>query len=532
MLSAFANCFKIPELRQRILFTLALVVIIRIGAAIPCPGINTDILAHYFNEIISKESTTSVIGMFNLFSGGALQNCAVFTLGIIPYISASIMLQLLTAVVPSLSKLAREDGGRQKITQYTRYATIVICLFQGFLYARQFENPEHSPLLAGIDAVTKEYGPLVPNPGLTFEVTTVISLLTGTLLLMWLGEQITDKGIGNGISMVITVNIVSRLPAALLQGWDMIRGTGGAPDETKFPVIAFPMMLLFLFGVIAGTIAITQAMRKITIQYAKQVRGNKVYGGQSSFLPLKVNYSGVMPIIFAQSLIMVPAFMIQILPIGNDVWAHDLVSSLTPGGTLYYVLYVSMIFFFSYFWVSFMFNPVQIAEDVKRNGGFIPGVRPGTPTAEFLEYTMTRLTLAGAVFLAVLAILPQVAQHFLGVPVLTSQFFGGTSLLIMIGVMLDTMRQMETYLLQRHYDGFLKKGRIRGRSTGPAPVLGQGQVVSTGNYVWLYVVVAGLLIVGSVLSLSSVGSVGVWIVLGAAVAILAVVVLSRNLSRK
>jgi preprotein translocase subunit SecY len=528
MLSAFANCFKIPELRQRILFTFALIVIVRIGAAIPCPGINTDILAHYFKDVISRQQTNSVIGMFNLFSGGALQNCAVFTLGIIPYISASIMLQLMTAVVPSLGKLAREEGGRQKITQYTRYATILICLVQGFFYARQFENPDHSQLLAGISAVTRQFGPLVSNPGLVFELTTVVSLLTGTLLLMWLGEQITDKGIGNGISMVITVNIVSRLPAALLQGWQMIRPAPGAAEESAVPVIAFPAMLFFLFCVIAGTIAITQAMRKITIQYAKQVRGNKVYGGQSSFLPLKVNYSGVMPIIFAQSILIVPAFMIQILPIGNDLWARDLVGSLTPGGTLYYAFYIGMIFFFSYFWVSFMFNPIQIAEDVKRNGGFIPGVRPGAPTADFLEYTMTRLTLAGAVFLAVLAILPQLAQHWLGVPVLTSQFFGGTSLLIMIGVMLDTMRQMETYLLQRHYDGFLKKGRIRGRSASSAPV-GQGQVVNPASYVWLYAVVATLLVIGSVLSLtSSTGSTWVYLLIAAIIVVAVVVISIKN----
>ena len=498
MLSAFANCFKIPELRQRIIFTLCVVVVVRIGAAIPCPGINTEILARFFHSVIEKDPSNTVVGLFNLFSGGALENCAVFTLGIIPYISASIMLQLMTAVVPSLGKLAREEGGRQKITQYTRYATIVICLVQGYFYAKQFENPKTSQLFQGIDRITSQFGPLVSHPGIGFEFTTVISLLTGTLLLMWLGEQITDKGIGNGISMVITINIVSRLPAALLQGWQMLFSSGGV--EPTVPIIVFPMMLLFLFAVIAGTIAITQAQRKVTIQYAKQVRGNKVYGGQTSFLPLKVNYSGVMPIIFAQSILIVPAFMIKILPIASSPWASNLADSLNRG-TLYYVLYVSMIFFFSYFWVSFMFNPIQIAEDVKKNGGFIPGVRPGAPTADFLEYTMTRLTLAGAIFLAVLAILPMAANRGANVPVLTSQFFGGTSLLIMIGVMLDTMRQMETYLLQRHYDGFLKKGRIRGRSSGPMPAPGQGQAIDSGSYVWLFVAIAILLIVGAVVSL-------------------------------
>ncbi len=497
MLSAFANCFKIPELRQRIIFTLCVIVAVRIGAAIPCPGVNTEILAKYF-ATLSGNSNTTVIGMFNLFSGGALENCAVFTLGIIPYISASIMLQLMTAVVPSLGKLAREEGGRQKITQYTRYATILICLVQGYFYAGQFEHPEHSQLLQGITDITSRYGPLVPYPGLVFRFTTIISLLAGTLLLMWLGEQITDKGIGNGISMVITINIVSRLPAGLLQGWQMLHPPAGSTSEGVAPIVVIPL-IFFLFGVIAGTIALTQAMRKITIQYAKQVRGNKIYGGQSSFLPLKVNYSGVMPIIFAQSILLVPAFMIQILPLGQAPWAVSLVDSLNRG-TLYYAIYIFMIFFFSYFWVSFMFNPTQIAEDVKRNGGFIPGIRPGNPTADFLDYTMTRLTLAGAIFLAVLAILPSAAQHWANVPQLTAQFFGGTSLLIMIGVMLDTMRQMETYLLQRHYDGFLKKGRIRGRSTG-ASTLGQGSAVDSSNYVWLFVAVAILAIGGVILSL-------------------------------
>ena len=337
----------------------------------------------------------------------------------------------------------------------------------------------------------------MPLPGHMFEFTTVVSLVTGTLLLMWLGEQITDKGIGNGISMVITVNIVSRLPAGILQGWDIMFPPANSGQQ-GIPILIIPL-LLFLFAVVAGTIAITQAQRKIAINYAKQVRGNKVYGGQSSFLPLKVNYSGVMPIIFAQSILIVPTFMIKILPFGGSVWAQDLVNALSPGGWLYYLIYVGMIFFFSYFWVSFMFNPIQIAEDVKRNNGFIPGVRPGAPTADFLEYTMTRLTLAGAIFLAVLAILPTAAQHGMKVPALTSQFFGGTSLLIMIGVMLDTMRQMETYLLQRHYDGFLKKGRIRGRSTTPALVAqGQGD---GGGYVWLSLGVAILLLIGAVLAL-------------------------------
>jgi preprotein translocase subunit SecY len=283
-----------------------------------------------------------------------------------------------------------------------------------------------------------------------------------------------------------------------LQGWQMIHPPAGAPPS-DIPIIAFPMMLLFLFGVIAGTIAITQAQRKVTIQYAKQVRGTKVYGGQTAFLPLKVNYSGVMPIIFAQSILIVPAFMIKILPGNTPIVLRNIADSMV-NGSLHYAAYIVMIFFFSYFWVSFMFNPIQISEDVKRNGGFIPGVRPGAPTADFLDYTMTRLTLAGAIFLAILAILPMAATRLANVPVLTSQFFGGTSLLIMIGVMLDTMRQMETYLLQRHYDGFLKKGRIRGRSTGQLAGPGQGYSADGGKYVWLFIVIAAILLIGAVVS--------------------------------
>ncbi len=294
MFSAFFNCFKIPELRHRIIFTLCVIVVVRIGAAIPCPGVNTEILTKYFQSIIEKDPNNSVIGLFNLFSGGALENCAVFTLGIIPYISASIMLQLMTAVIPSLSKLAREEGGRQKITQYTRYATIVICLVQGYFYARVFEHPDQSQLLPGIGPIIQKYGDLVSSTGVVFEITTMVSLLSGTLLLMWLGEQITDKGSATAsrwsspstsfpacpppCSMAGRSSSPPRLPPA-------------APSIRSSP---FPMMLVFLFGVIAGTIAITQAMRKITINYARQVRGNKVYGGQS-FLPLKVNYSASCP---------------------------------------------------------------------------------------------------------------------------------------------------------------------------------------------------------------------------------------------
>jgi preprotein translocase subunit SecY len=494
MISAFVNSFKIPELRQRIIFTLALLVVVRLGAAIPCPGINAAVLQEYFRVMVDQSNSGNLLGLINIFSGGALQNCAVFSLTIMPYISASIIMQLATGAVPSLSKLAREEGGRQKINQYTRMGTLGLCLFQGYLLAVNFENPESWQVFPNIQQVTEQMGPLVPNPGLMFRITTVVTLTAGCMLLMWLGEQITDKGIGNGISLIITIGIVAQLPAGLTAGWKVFTAPGG-PAGVEVIVV---LLLLFLFLVVAATVAITQALRKIPVQYARQVRGNKVYGGQSSYLPLKVNYSGVMPIIFANAVLLFPGTIIQFLFPQSETAAR-IVGYLNPGGGLYYLVTGMMIFFFSYFWVAMVFNPTQISDDMKRNGGFIPGVRPGEPTAKFLDFTMTRLTFAGAIFLTTLAILPMVVSTSMEVPFITAQFFGGTGLLIIVGVMLDTMRQTETYLLQRHYDGFLKKGRIRGRSTGGAGSSG-GKAVPETRMLWLLVIVAVLLLGGIIAS--------------------------------
>lgn len=493
MFSAFTNCFKIPELRQRILFTLCLIVIVRIGAAIPCPGVNSIVLGEFFKTVVDKQGQASVVGLFNLFSGGALENCAIFSLGIMPYISASIMMQLMVAILPQLGKLAREEGGRTKINQYTRLMALLLCVFQGYMMAASFENPSHLPMLSGIEPIMAQYGDLVPNKGWIFRFTTVMNLTAGTLFLMWIGDQITDKGIGNGISIVITVGILASLPAALVQ---MIQKFHVGSADGLSPLV-IPLLLLFLFGVIAVTIAITQAQRKIPVQYAKQIRGNRMFGGQSSFLPLKVNYSGVMPIIFAQSILIFPSMIITFLFPDSATAKH--IGDLIVHGWLHYVLYVPMILFFAYFWVATQFNPVQISDELKKNGGFIPGVRPGPSTAQFLEFSMSRLTLAGAVFLIVLAILPMSVQSWMGVPSITAQFFGGTSLLIMVGVVLDTMRQMETYLLQRHYDGFLKKGKLRGRSVGTVPQA--GSPVATDKAIWLYTFVGVLAIAGVVISL-------------------------------
>jgi preprotein translocase subunit SecY len=491
MISAFTNTFKIPELRNRVLFTLILLVVVRIGSAITCPGIHASVLQEWFASQKNADTGGSIAALFNIFSGGALENCALFSLGVMPYISASIMLQLLTAVIPQLGKLAKEDGGRQKIMQYTRYATIALCLFQGYLLALSFENPASNPFLKGIMDVINRMGvPLVSEPGLAFRVMTVVTLTAGTMFLMWLGDQITDRGIGNGMSLIISVGIVARLPAALIQAWRTFVPSGGQSSQVNPLVLV--LMIAFLVLVIAAVICVTQAQRRISVQYAKRVVGRKVYGGQTQYMPLKVNYAGVMPIIFAQALLVFPS-TIATMAFKGSAMAQQIAAMLSHGW-LHYLLYGAMIFFFSYFWVATQFQPQQIAEDLKKYGGYVPGVRPGKPTADFLDFTMTRLTFAGAIFLTVIAILPQMLSERLGVPYITAQFFGGTSLLIIVGVILDTMRQVETHLIQRHYDGFLRKGRIRGRfDRTPA---GRGEAVSQGAMLWLYVGIALIFIVG------------------------------------
>jgi preprotein translocase subunit SecY len=499
MVSAFLNSVKIPELRRRILFTLAVVVIVRLGAALTTPGVNQAVLQEWFRGTADKSG--GVAALFNLFSGGALENCAIFSLGIMPYISASIMMQLLTAVVPQLGRLAKEDGGRQKIMQYTRYATVLLCIGQGYLLAVSFQHPEsYHTVLGGITDTIRNIGiPLVEDTGWTFRIVTVISLTTGTLLLMWLGDQITERGIGNGISLIITIGIVARLPAALAQAWKTFVPSAETGSSEVNPMILV-LMILFLFFVIAGVIAITQGVRKITIQYAKRVVGRKMYGGQTQHMPLKVNYAGVMPIIFAWALLIFPSTIIG-FAFKNSPTAARVANALNSGWVHYAVL-AAMIFFFSYFWVATQFQPAQIADDLKKHGAYIPGVRPGKPTADFLDYTMTRLTFAGAIFLTIIAVLPSLLSQSLHVPTITAQFFGGTSLLIVVGVMLDTMRQVETHLIQRHYDGFLRKGRIRGRSFDRASYA-RGEAAQHGTLMWLYVAIAVIVIAGVTIFLTN-----------------------------
>ncbi len=485
MISAFTNTFRIPELRSRILLTFALLVVVRVGAFITCPGVNASVLQHWFDSQLSTQTGGGIAALFNIFSGGSLENCAVFSLGVMPYISASIMLQLLTAVVPTLGKLAREEGGRQRIMQLTRYATIALCIFQGTLLALSFENPGQSPFLKGIDATITQLGiPLVSHPGFAFKLIVVMTLTSGTMFLMWLGDQITDRGIGNGMSLIISIGILSRLPAGLLQAWKTF--IPSTQTQGQVQPMFLVILIVVLFAVIAAVISLTQGQRRISVQYAKRVVGKKVYGGQTQYMPLKVNYAGVMPIIFAQALLIFPSTIAAML--FKDYPAMQRLAGALSQGTWHYVLYGALIFFFSYFWVATQFQPQQIADDLKKYGGYVPGVRPGQETAKFLDNVMTRLTFAGAVFLLVVAILPQVLSRTLQVPDATAQFFGGTSLLIVVGVVLDTMRQIETHLIQRNYDGFLKKGRIRGRSERTPE--GRGEAVQQKTIVGVYLVMA------------------------------------------
>jgi preprotein translocase subunit SecY len=449
MLSAFTNSLKIPELRQRIFFTVALIFVCRLVSVIPTPGVDAAMLRTIMDRMAATGGNIGFMGMLDLFSGGALTQAAIGALGIMPSISASIILQLLTAVVPSLEKLAREgDAGRQQIIQYGRYLTVALCILQGYAMASVLLRPA----ALGLNVMEGEL--IVTMARVPFLLLTVLTMTTGTMMLMWLGEQITARGIGNGISLIITISIVSRLPGAISQAANMFKD-GSA---NIFMLVA---MLVLVFLVIGGVIAVTQAQRKIPVQYAKRVVGRKTYGGQSTYMPLRVNYSGVMPIIFAQAILMFPQRILMMVPV--DAVKTFAQVHLRYGGPTYLILYSLMILFFSYFWVATQFHPVQIADDLKKYGGYVPGIRPGKPTAEFLDRVMTRITLAGAVFLTGIAVLPMVLSQSFHIPGMVAQFFGGTSLLIIVGVMLDTMRQVESHLVTRHYDGFLRKGHLRGR---------------------------------------------------------------------
>ena len=434
LFNTFANCLKIPELRSRIIFTAVVLAVARVIALTPVPGLDGSKLAAYFAEAAKTSGGAGVFGLYSMFTGGALEQCAVGALGIMPYISATIFIQLLTAVVAPLGKLAREEGGRAKLVAYGRYLTVLLCLGHGLIVALGWENPEKAFQGFSGSLVTAEYIWL-------YRIQTVMILTSGTLFLMWLGEQITERGIGNGVSLLITVGILARLPNAGKSLVSMFQ-----QENSKF--LHLVLLVLVLAIVVAGVVLITQGQRKIPVQYAQRAVGRKIMSGGTSFMPLRVNYAGVMPVIFAQAILMFPGMIFEklaaILPAGFAKQVSIYIAShLGRQGFTYLFLYGLMILFFSYFWVATQFNELQV---------------------DFLHNTMSRITLAGAVFLVVIAIIPTVMSAYLKIDPLVAQFFGGTSLLITVGVLLDTMRQMESYLLMRHYDGFLKKGKVRGRA--------------------------------------------------------------------
>jgi preprotein translocase subunit SecY len=436
MIESLGNIFKVPELKKRIMFTALLLVVYRIGSHVPTPGIDAHALASFFNQVGG-----TLLGFFDLFSGGALRRLSIFALGIMPYISASIILQLLAVVVPYLERLSKEgEQGRKKIIQYTRYGTVVLSAIQAMGIA------------IGLESMRSPAGDMVvPHPGWSFRLMTVITLTAGTAFIMWLGEQITERGIGNGISLIIFAGIVVRMPEAIINSWRLI-------SSGEMSLLVFMGLLVVMVLVVAGTIVMTLGQRKIPVQYAKRVVGRRIYGGQSTHLPLRVNTAGVIPVIFASSIIMFPATIAKFI---HHPWMQLVADALSPARPVYTVLYVASIIFFTYFYTAIVFNPVDVADNMKKYGGFIPGIRPGARTAEYIDRILTRITLAGAIFLAAISVFPEFLIAWMNVPF----YFGGTSLLIVVGVALDTVQQVESHLLMRHYEGFLRKGKLKGRYT-------------------------------------------------------------------
>lgn len=448
MISSLINCFKIPDLKKKIIFTLAMIAVYRVGSFIPTPGINSAALAEFFDRL-SQSQGGALFGIMNMFSGGSISRLTIFALGIMPYISASIILQLMTAVIPALEKIAKEGkAGHQKITQFTRYGTVLLSVIQAYFIALWLENPASFQNLQ-----------VVPEPGILFRLCTVVTLTAGTMFVMWLGEQIQEKGIGNGISLIITVGIISRIPISLYQLYLLL--SPGSPDKKLINPLTLSFLPFILFAVIFAVTLITQGQRKIPVQYARRIVGRKIYGGQSTYLPLKVDMSGVIAIIFAQSIILFPATLASFIP--NPAF-QKFATSLVRGHFVYSLVYALLIIFFCYFYTAIVFNPVDIAENMKKYGGFVPGIRPGKPTSEYLDFIMTRITLAGSTFIVFIAIFPDLIMAWMGIPYLIAAFFGGTGILIVVGVLLDTAKQIESQLLMRNYEGFMKTGQIRGRS--------------------------------------------------------------------
>ena len=433
MLEGFQNITRVPELKRRILITGLLLIVYRIGIHIPTPGIDNLALKAVFDS-----QAGTLFGLIDMFSGGALARFSIFTLGIMPYISSSIILQLLTVVIPQLEKLSKEgELGRRKITQYTRYGTIVLSVIQGMGIA------------VGLESVSAGAGSVVYHPGWAFRIMTVITLTAGTAFLMWLGEQITERGIGNGISLIIFAGIVARFPSGLVRTVTLVR-TG------EMNLFAALFLLSLMVAVVAIIIYFERAHRRIPVQYARRIVGRKVYGGQSTHLPLKVNTAGVIPPIFASSILLFPATIASFI---KHPITRSISDALTPGRVGYELLFVAFIIFFCYFYTAVTFNPVDVADNMKKYGGFVPGIRPGKKTAEYIDKILTRITLGGAIYVSVICVLPSILIARFNVPF----YFGGTGLLIVVGVAMDTVQQIESHLITRHYEGFLKKGQMKGR---------------------------------------------------------------------
>lgn len=456
MLKEIQRVAQVPELRSKILFTLMMLVICRIGGFIPVPGINGDIAVSFFRH--ATGGGQNLFQMVDIFSGGAFSQMTVIALGVVPYISSSIIMQLLVALWPSLQREIKENSeqGRRKVNKMTRILTVILSFLQSALFAKYALqiNISHPGIIAGELLDIQAFG----TPWLFFLIT-IFTMTTGTVFLMWVGEQITERGIGNGMSLIITLGILSQLPTAIGMILQQLNLDSQEPGQMTFSSV---LVLIAVFIIITiATILVIQGHRRIPLQYARRVIGRRETQGGNSYIPLKINYAGVIPVIFASSLLMFPATLGTFVGRGN--WLGEFSSWLSPGGSLYFVLYVALIIFFTYFWTATQFRPDQIASDMKKNGAFIPGIRQGKPTQDYLEHTMNRVTLLGAIFLALIAILPTMVGRFLGVPQTISYFFGGTALLILVGVVLDTMKQVESHLLMKRYEGFMKKGRIRGR---------------------------------------------------------------------
>ena len=458
----FSNVFRIPELRKKILITLGLVFVCRLISQVPTPGVDWTVLRGVM-ESFRESSNGGLLDLFSVFTGGALDQCAIGFLSIWPYISAQIVIQLLSSIIPSLEKMKKDgESGRQKLAQITRYLTIVLCVVQAWGIATALSNPQMLGIALG------EGQRIVINPGIGFNLMTVIGMTSASLFVMWLADQITTFGVGNGASLIIMINITSRLPSALFAAWERYFGVHGAQGTAQGTYAELVMLILFFLLVVMGTVMLTQGVRKVTIHSTRRsIGGGGSYGMQQTFMPLRVNYTGVMPIIFAQPLIQIPAAVIMKFTSAGDAgikgalyrFAHEL-SDWTP---LHLCVYAALILFFTFFWVATQFNAIEIADNLKKDGSYVPGVRPGRATAEYLDAMMTKITLVGGSGLLVVALIPMLLMGGLGIPWVIASFFGGTSLLIIVGVALDTLRVMESHLLVRKYDGFLSHGSLRGR---------------------------------------------------------------------